>query len=256
MAAGDILNTGSRLAQAAPIGGILVDKSTYRATRHLIEFGAAEPVRAGKAVPLPAWQAIAPRARLDQDDLQRPHIPLVGRREELSLLLDAFERARSGPTSQLVSVGEPGIGKSRLVLAAELAARPRPCTGARADPCRTGRKPRIGHWRDPEGPRRHSPDRRPCRHRGEAPAGNSAGRTRTRRGRMGDQPHAPTRRAARGRSRWRRPPQRRPCRLAPLLRGVAASLPLVVVFEDIHWADEGSWSSSTIWPPSPQASRS
>ena len=42
--------------------------------------------------------------------------PLVGRRRELDTLLDAFERVRSGRSAQLVTlVGEPGIGKSRLV---------------------------------------------------------------------------------------------------------------------------------------------
>ena len=76
MAAGDILNTAFRLAEAAPVNGILVDEPTYRATHRFIEFGASDPVQAkGKAAPQPAWQAIAPRARLGQADLHVAHAP-------------------------------------------------------------------------------------------------------------------------------------------------------------------------------------
>src|SRR4029077_7135226 len=48
--------------------------------------------------------------------LAAPAAPLVGRARELGLLVDAFERAQTGPATQLVTlVGVPGIGKSRLV---------------------------------------------------------------------------------------------------------------------------------------------
>ena len=39
MAAGDVVNTAARLQTAAPVNGILVGETTYRATRHAIEYG-------------------------------------------------------------------------------------------------------------------------------------------------------------------------------------------------------------------------
>src|SRR3954449_4731430 len=44
MVAGDVVNTASRLQSAAPTNGILVGESTFRATRHVIEYRDAEPV--------------------------------------------------------------------------------------------------------------------------------------------------------------------------------------------------------------------
>ena len=62
------------------------------------------------------WEAVEARARLGVDVVQRPTTPLVGRGEEVDLLLDALRRCRSERAVQLVTlVGVPGIGKSRLV---------------------------------------------------------------------------------------------------------------------------------------------
>ena len=41
MASGDVVNTAARLQSAAPVNGILVDETTYRATQQPIEYGAA-----------------------------------------------------------------------------------------------------------------------------------------------------------------------------------------------------------------------
>ena len=58
MASGDVVNTTARLQSAAPVNGILVGETTYRATRHVIDFRDAEPVAAkGKADPIPVWEA-------------------------------------------------------------------------------------------------------------------------------------------------------------------------------------------------------
>jgi predicted ATPase/class 3 adenylate cyclase len=117
MAAGDVVNTAARLQAAAPEGGILVDTATYNATEHAIEYREAEPVEAkGKADPVPVWEVVAPRARLGVDIAFRGAAALVGRDEELDALRDAFSRAGRERTVQLVTlVGMPGIGKSRLV---------------------------------------------------------------------------------------------------------------------------------------------
>jgi class 3 adenylate cyclase len=117
MVAGDVVNTAARLQSNASVNGILVGEATWRGTRDAIDYREAEPVQAkGKADPVHAWEAVEARARVGVDISGRVRTPLVGRRRELDTLLDAFERARSTRQVQLVTlVGEPGIGKSRLV---------------------------------------------------------------------------------------------------------------------------------------------
>jgi hypothetical protein len=115
MAAGDVVNTAARLQAAAPTGGILVGAPTQRATERAIEYGEVEPVTAkGKAAPVAAWLALRPRSRVHVD---RSHgAGLVGRQRELELLGGALDRARQERSPELVTlVGVPGIGKSRLV---------------------------------------------------------------------------------------------------------------------------------------------
>lgn len=113
----DFVNVAARLQTAAPVNGILVGEATYRATARAIEYRAFEPVQAkGKDEPVLAWEAVASRTRVGVDPYERGRVPLVGRRHEVQLLCDAFSRVRREHSVQLVTlVGSPGIGKSRLV---------------------------------------------------------------------------------------------------------------------------------------------
>ena len=62
--AGDVVNTASRLQEAAPVNGILVGEETYRATRSVIDYEDAEPVVAkGKQEPVRVWRALAASRR-------------------------------------------------------------------------------------------------------------------------------------------------------------------------------------------------
>jgi predicted ATPase/class 3 adenylate cyclase len=117
MAAGDVVNTAARLQAAAPVNGVLVGERTFRATRAVIEYRPAAPVAAkGKRQPVPAWEAVQARSRLGVDVPQQAKTALVGRDRELGALRDALARVRAERTPQLVTlVGVPGIGKSRLV---------------------------------------------------------------------------------------------------------------------------------------------
>jgi len=117
MVAGDVVNTAARLQSAAPVNGILVGEGTYRATRHAIDYREAPPVEAkGKSEPVKVWEAVTARSRYGSDVEQKLRTPLVGRERERDLLADALTRARSEQSAQLVTlVGVPGIGKSRLV---------------------------------------------------------------------------------------------------------------------------------------------
>jgi class 3 adenylate cyclase/tetratricopeptide (TPR) repeat protein len=117
MAAGDVVNTAARLQSAAPVNGILVGDATERATRHVIAYGDHEPIEAkGKAEPVAVWEAVEARSRFGVDVRQHGGARLVGRERELDALGSALERARGQREPQLVTiVGVPGIGKSRLV---------------------------------------------------------------------------------------------------------------------------------------------
>jgi class 3 adenylate cyclase/tetratricopeptide (TPR) repeat protein len=115
MAAGDVVNTAARLQTGAPVNGIVVGEQAYRATERAIEYREAEPIDAkGKAETVAAWEAVRPRARVGVD---RVHdAALVGRTREVALLEDALARTLGERSPQLVTlVGVPGIGKSRLV---------------------------------------------------------------------------------------------------------------------------------------------
>jgi class 3 adenylate cyclase/tetratricopeptide (TPR) repeat protein len=117
MAAGDVLNRASRLQGAAPVDGVLVDGPTQAATEHAIEYREAQPVEAkGKPEPIPVWEAVSSQKQPDAEALQRSRGPFVGREEEMDALRGALARAKEERSVQLVTlVGEPGIGKSRLL---------------------------------------------------------------------------------------------------------------------------------------------
>jgi class 3 adenylate cyclase/tetratricopeptide (TPR) repeat protein len=117
MASGDVVNTAARLQSAAPVDGILVDEITQRATRDVIDYGELhEVVAKGKAAPVRAWEALAARSQLGIDVRQHGAAPLIGRERELELLTGTLARVSEDRSPQLLTlVGPPGIGKSRLV---------------------------------------------------------------------------------------------------------------------------------------------
>ena len=117
MAAGDVVNTAARLQSAAPTNGILAGEATYRATVDTIEYRQHAPVAAkGKEEPVPVWEVVQARARFGVDLAPETRIPLVGREREVELLVGTLERARRQRSTELITlVGVPGIGKSRLV---------------------------------------------------------------------------------------------------------------------------------------------
>jgi class 3 adenylate cyclase/tetratricopeptide (TPR) repeat protein len=117
MASGDVVNTAARLQTAAPVNGILVGAATYRATRNVITYRELPAVLAkGKAAPVPVWEAVEGTSRFGVDVEHHAHAQLVGRERELGVLRDALDRARHERVPQLVTlVGVPGMGKSRLI---------------------------------------------------------------------------------------------------------------------------------------------
>jgi len=117
MVAGDLVNTAARLQSAAPGGTVLVGEATRDAAQRAIAFEAAgDQTLKGKAVPVPAWRAVrvvADRSGIGRADALEP--PFVGRADELRLLKEQFHATGRERRARLVSVvGQAGIGKSRI----------------------------------------------------------------------------------------------------------------------------------------------
>jgi len=117
MVAGDLVNTASRLQSAAQPGMVLVGEATMRAASGAIAFEpAGEQVLKGKAAPVPAWRAmrvVAQARGRGRADVLEP--PFVGRDTEFRLLRELFHATGRERRARLVSLtGQAGIGKSRL----------------------------------------------------------------------------------------------------------------------------------------------
>ncbi len=114
---GDVVNTASRLEAVAPPGGVVVDETTYHASNSMIDYRALTPVELkGKAEPVPIWQAEGAKSRYGVAVEEQVDTPFIGRDSELGLLIDTFDRVVGERSAQLVTViGEPGVGKSRLM---------------------------------------------------------------------------------------------------------------------------------------------
>jgi class 3 adenylate cyclase/tetratricopeptide (TPR) repeat protein len=117
MVAGDLVNTASRLQSVAPPGVVLVGEATHRAASQSIAFEeAGEQTLKGKSAAIPAWRAIRVVAeRGGRNRVDALEAPFVGRDEDLRLLKDLFHATARENRTRLVSVvGPAGIGKSRL----------------------------------------------------------------------------------------------------------------------------------------------
>ena len=117
MVAGDLVNTAARLQSAAAPGAVLVGEATQRSAAGAIAFEpAGEQALKGKAAPVEAWRAIRVVAeRRGRGRSETLEAPFVGRDEELRQLKDAIHSTQREGKARLVSVvGPGGIGKTRL----------------------------------------------------------------------------------------------------------------------------------------------
>ena len=120
---GDAVNVAARLEQAARSGEVLLGESTYRLVQAAVAVEPVQPVAAkGKSEPLAAYRLVEVMPGVVP---RHASAPLVGRAEELQLFERELDAAVAGRRCRVVTVvGEPGAGKSRL--AAELFARLEP----------------------------------------------------------------------------------------------------------------------------------
>ena len=113
---GDAVNVAARLEQHAQPGQVLLGDATYRLVRDAVDVEAVEPLELkGKSERVPAWQL---RQVLSDTAGHERNLdsPMVGRTKELELFTRGLERARHERTSHLFTLlGPAGVGKSRLV---------------------------------------------------------------------------------------------------------------------------------------------
>jgi class 3 adenylate cyclase/tetratricopeptide (TPR) repeat protein len=128
---GETTNLAARLQQAAEPGTVVIADSTRRLVGDLFELVALEALRLkGFTNLVPAWRVIGEgRAESRFEALHGAHLtPLVGRDEELDLILSRWRLAEARAGQVVLVFGEPGIGKSRLVLALRDRLQPEPVT--------------------------------------------------------------------------------------------------------------------------------
>jgi len=111
----DAVTTAARLQQTVAAGTVVVGERTYRLTKESIEYHDLAPMQVkGKDEALSVWAAT--RALPEPSDVRRIAAPLVGRHGELALLRHLYQRTHEDGRLHLVTLmGQPGIGKSRLL---------------------------------------------------------------------------------------------------------------------------------------------
>ena len=112
---GDAVNVAARLEQAAPATEVLLGELTYRLVRDAVEVEAVEPLELkGKSERVPAFRLVS--VGVGEGYTRRADSPLVGRSAELAALRGTFDEAVALRECRLVSpLADAGVGKSRLV---------------------------------------------------------------------------------------------------------------------------------------------
>ncbi|HXF97207.1 MAG TPA: AAA family ATPase [Gaiellaceae bacterium] len=221
---GDAVNVAARLEQAAGAQEILLGPLTYRLVRDYVQAEAVEPLELkGKAERVPAYRLV--HVREDAERPRRLDAPMVGRDRELALLGDALREAVEGRCCRLVTVvGEAGVGKSRLVDELARGAGEARALRGRCLPYGDG----ITYWPLAEAVRGAAGI--------GAPDPLEAARAKLRR--LGAEEEAVARvESAIGLAPTPFPVEELAWGARRLLEALARERPLLVLFEDVHWAE-------------------
>ena len=130
-AVGDTMNVAARLQARAEPGTIVVSEATARMVAGHIRLEPLGPVEVrGRSSPVTAFRVTGFATRRSPADAQDPPAPtpFLGRSRHLASLGDLFEQASAGEGQAVGIVGEPGIGKTRLVTEFRRSLRDSPAT--------------------------------------------------------------------------------------------------------------------------------
>ena len=113
---GETPNLAARLQALAEPGAVVIESLTWRMTGGLFEYRQLGTVSLkGFAEAVPAWQVLGAGAAEGRfEALRTSTTPLIGRDEEIELLLRRWDQAKRGEGCVVLLSGEPGIGKSRI----------------------------------------------------------------------------------------------------------------------------------------------
>jgi hypothetical protein len=117
---GETPNLAARLQALAAPDTVVIAAGTRRLVGDLFEYRDLGAVAVkGLAAPVPAWQVLRPSVVASRFEALRGLAlsPLIGRDEEIDLLLRRWARAKAGDGQVVLVSGEPGLDKSRIVTA-------------------------------------------------------------------------------------------------------------------------------------------
>ena len=243
---GDAPGDAARMRSLAEAGQVVVTATTRQVGGQLFTYHAFQPVTAnGVPHPATAWRVMGPRPVASRSEAlyRGKPAPLIGRVEEQTLLLHAWQQVKSGEGRAVLLTGEPGIGKTRLLkeLEAWLATDKHASLRYFCSPLHQGTAlhPIIAHWEQEAGfARGDTSEQRLSKLEALlAPDAFSPAEVALLAGMLGiatgERFAQPDLSPQRRREQTFAVLQRRPAR-------IARRQPVLMLFEDVHWADLSS----------------
>lgn len=112
---GDTVNLASRLESIAGNGQIFISQYTHNLVRNKFEFNEHEPIKVkGKKNPVPVFEALGIKTVRSKDQAQQVQTPLIGRSREMQTMLARIDRLLNGEPQVVFLKSDAGIGKSRV----------------------------------------------------------------------------------------------------------------------------------------------
>jgi len=248
---GETPNLAARLQSAAAPNTVVIDATTWRLASDSFDYEAIPPAALkGFQEPISAWRVLRERTIASRFEALRTasRTPLIGREEDMELLLRRWQQIKGGEGRVVLLAGEPGIGKSRLTAALEdkLKDEAHVCLRYFCQPHHQGSalQPILAQLQHVAGfrPNDTPPERRAkLQNLLATDAGGAAADVELFAELMG---------LAEGRSAEVTDPQRNRRRVLTVLierlEALARRGPVLMVFEDVHWADPTSLELLTL----------